>query len=223
VDEFDKANNLEAENGFLMRKVADLEDMLQKIEDSRALSHLELEEALKRLSKQQKDLKTMNTQIEKMRETVLWSKVIEPCDMIDDIRCSEALLISKLEHASKENNGLNTQVHEKDALIHKFKDRHKSVKERFENGLVTTEIYVEITSDTPVQMNVEEKIPEKSREERKKNDESHLADNSKKERCHGCYVTHWPKDCGENSQTCFKCIKTGHLPAYCQLHAGAQA
>jgi hypothetical protein len=62
---------------------------------------------LKRLSKQQKDSNAINSQIEKMREAMLWSKVIEARDMIDDYRDSEALLKSKLEHALKEINGLN--------------------------------------------------------------------------------------------------------------------
>jgi hypothetical protein len=71
-------------------------------------------------------------------------------------------------------------------------------------------------------MDIEEKVREKSREELKKDDESHVAKNSEKERCRG-YVTHWPKECGANSQTCYKCNQTGHLAAYCDLHVGAQA
>jgi hypothetical protein len=157
-----------------------------------------------------------------MRKTVLWSTFIEARSMIDDLIASEAPLKSTLEHALKELNELNTQVHEKDALIQRLKDRRESVDQVPENSVLRSEKPAYADVDTPVQMDMEEKTPEKTREELKKVDKGHLRDESKKERCHGCYVTHWPKHCLARLQNCYNCYEMGHFAAYCELHGGAQ-
>jgi chromosome segregation ATPase len=218
ADKLNTTEKLEQENILLRTKLPDLEEKIHKLED-------QLQCTSRILSEKQTEIDNLNTKITIMKKGPQWSEIIDLQDTTDKLKKSKADLELRLEDSRKKTDTLNAKISEKDSVINRMitemnasEDHGNDTKESVNTntGIVTNIPARQVKADSEFQnKTVLPERPNKVHKIDNRKAENRSNTNDRKERCKGCYVTHWPEDCRMKYQICFNCRQTGHTAACC--------